>query len=270
MINRGRALIFLREDTSCVPAPAIVSGRYCQAKRSLLEPRLYFLNHVLATSVRYRGVIKHFGLNHFILSLVSAFLCSGLIWIVFSGLGADFRGHFPVVGHPATVAAVRFFVAVNALLLRKANWLLVVLDGLDGLLDSGCGEGPAGAAASLVLNGTQILAFPPINVVVLLILEETTTFRIFWFHIVLLVLSCSWDSAEHIKVLLIGHVCRSVQSERGIGVVSLHALDFLFVAEVDSNTIGQLFSALVVLVVGADEAEELRIDVVWQRASEAD
>ena len=96
-------------------------------------------------------------MNHFIVSLVSAFFGLCLIWIVFVGLSADFCGHFPIIGHPATVAAIRFIVAVNALLLREANWLLVVLDGLNGLLDSGCGEGPAGAALSLVLNIAQIL-----------------------------------------------------------------------------------------------------------------
>ena len=123
--------------------------------------------------MRDLAVVKHLRLNHFIVSLVSALLRLCLIWIVFVGLSADFFGHFPVVGHPATVAAIGIIVAVNALLLGKANWLLVVLDSLNGLLDSGCGEGPARTAVSLVLNIAQILGIPPINVVVLRRCEAT-------------------------------------------------------------------------------------------------
>ena len=72
-----------------------------------------------------------------------------------------------------------------------------------------------------------------------------------------------YDGAKGRKVLLLGHVCRRVQSELGVGVVRLHALDCLLVAKVDSNTIGELISALVVLVVLSDEAEELVLVVVW-------
>ena len=149
-----------------------------------MEFRLDLINLSLVASVRDLAVVKHLRLNHFILALVSAFFCLSLIWIGVIGLSADFLSHFPVAGHPATPAAVGPFVAVNAFLLGKADWLFVILNGLHSLLDSGRSKGPAGAAVALVLNITQVLGISPIDVVVLLVLEETSTIIIIWFDLV--------------------------------------------------------------------------------------
>ena len=91
-------------------------------------------------------------------------------------------------------------VTVDTFLLRQANWLRVVLDGLHGFLHCGCSEGPAGTAPSLVLDSAQELCVSPIFVLGL----EEATWRYEAGLIVILVanISVSWQlNALHLKEL---------------------------------------------------------------------
>ena len=77
------------------------------------------------------------------------------IRVDFVGGRAILLGPFPVVVHPATIAATYSIYAVNSLLLGESTRGGVILDGLHTLLSRGGSKGPTGTAASLVPGDNQ-------------------------------------------------------------------------------------------------------------------
>ena len=270
MVNTGRAIVFFGENTTRVPTPALVTSRYRNAQRSILELSCDPVDIVFIARECNPSPVPHLRRDHFVV-LVPACAVFSLVLVGCVSLRADFLGHLPVVVHPATVAATRSRVTVDTFLLREAHWLRVLLDGLHSFLHCSCSEGPAGTAASLALDIAQVLCVSPIFVLGVEVTpwwreaEHATSARA-WFPVVALRLAfhiLSWQlNALHLKELFRCQVCCLVQSKSCIGCVGLEAPNDGLVLQIDSNAVSQLFSRLVVLVVFSCETQKFSLRVV--------
>ena len=254
VVETGRAVVLLGEDALLVVAPAAVASGNCDAQRSLLE----LLLHLPVFDLLDRACIgpRHDGL--ILLVSACAVLCLVLVGLV--GRGADRGRHAPVVRHPATVAAGGVPVAVDAFLLGEADDWGVVLDGLHGFLDCGGGEGPAGAAAALVLHWVHFVLVDPVDGHVLL--EATTATHAIGGAVAagVGVIRLVWCAESlHFKELFLCHVAGRVHAEcdSGAGVCGIEAVDFFLVFEPDLKAVAHLRGGAVALAEGADVVLEL-------------
>ena len=187
--------------------------------------------------------------------LVSAGAILSLILVGLVGLGADFLGHCPVVGHPAAIAAVGVSVAVDTLLFRESDDWLISLDGLHGLLHCGSGEGPAGAASALVLHGMDLALLGPVDGSVLIEAAAATVVGAIGG-----LRGIEWDNESlHLLELGIGEIARLVHAEgdSGANVRGIEVVDGSFVLEPDLHAVVHLLDGAVVFAEVSNEVLEL-------------